>query len=123
MLVYPHRIDVPVGILEALRAISNKVVAARPRIARCHGAAGISPERRAGPVTAEGDVENDCVVLEVVVDITTTLEVGHWHSKFRDIWRAGTNAGWHVGAREEPDANPLRCPFHGVHLPALSVRS
>jgi hypothetical protein len=77
----------------------------------------------AGPITAECGVENETVVDEVRVDIAVTLEVGGWSPKVLGIGFLGRDAGGNGTAGEEPHADVLIGPFHGVDTASLSIET
>jgi len=114
-LVDSEVVDSPVRILE-YRRIGGDVVNARG------GRAAVIGESLAGPGATESGVEDDGVVVEVVVEVAA-LEIGHGLAELADIGLAGLDGRGNVVAREEPDVDVLRGPFHGVDATADAVEA
>lgn len=81
LLVHLERVDGPIRILECRRVASDKLNTRRSR-------ATIVVEGLASPGAAEGGVEDNGVIVEVVVKIAAA-EVGHGLAELGDVGLAG----------------------------------
>jgi len=73
LLVDLEGIDFPVSLFEVGGIVGHVVVAGA-----CLGGAGTRGPCVAGPVAAEGDIEDDLQLVEVRVDVTVAAESGGW---------------------------------------------
>lgn len=78
---------------------------------------------RTSPVTAEGGVKDNLLVVEVGVDVATTLEHGRGHTPVGRSWVARGDVRWDGRAREEPDLDVVTCPFSSIDTTILSVEA
>lgn len=81
----------------------------------------VVPSSSPCPLTTERRVEDNCMVMEYIINCASSLEVGtglpptSWvRVSLRDVLRRGS-------AREEPDSDPVRCPFHGIDSALVSI--
>lgn len=70
-------------------------------------------EDLAAPSAAEGGVKDHLHVLEITGNVTAA-EVGDWRSPRGRVRRTRGDIARNAAAREEPDADRLFGPFHGV---------
>ena len=54
------------------------------------------------PVTTEGGIKNECMVVEMRVNIARASEIGLRSFKFRDIWKSTAYAGWNRSPLKKP---------------------
>jgi hypothetical protein len=84
-----------------------------------------SPSRRpphvAGPVTAEGDVEDNLVVLKLIVDVAVALEHRRGRSPVGGFRVVPQHIRGDLLACEPPDLDEIRVPLHSVNAAAAGV--
>ena len=76
-----------------------------------------------GPVTTEGDVEDDVMIAKVFVDIATSFKFSIRSSPRGGVGVAGGQITRDRVAREEPDADSLRCPVCSVDASTDGVKA
>ena len=54
------------------------------------------------PVTTEGGIKNECVVVEMRVNIARASEIGLRSFKFGGIWKSKAYAGWNRSSLKKP---------------------
>lgn len=117
-LVHPEGIDGPVRVGERFRVVADVVLAGTGE----GGAGGVLAPDGAGPVAAEGGVEDDVVVLEMLVDVTAALavvgsaadEAGAGMPPCARVRVRARDVAGFAAAREKPDVDPAAGPLHGV---------
>lgn len=77
----------------------------------------------ASPVSAEGVVEDELVVLEPLLDVASTSEVGIWDTEFSSVGLVQGYASRDLAAREEPHLDGFGSPFHGVDAASISIET
>lgn len=112
-------VDAPVSVHEGGGVVLHEGLAIR-----CFGGAGtIAAPDIARPVAAEGRVEDDLLVLEIMVDVAAALEFRDGVSPAGGIRVAAGDVGWDAAAREEPDADGVAGPFCRVDTTAGRVEA
>jgi len=101
--------DIPVGISEGRGVVLDKSVASCSLRGTRAGGPHIT-----SPVTTEGRVEDDLLVVEIAVNVTATLEHGYWFTPARRIRVIRADVGRNGGAGEEPDRDGFGSPFGRV---------
>ena len=111
-LIHFERVDCPICLGECAGIVRDVCVAARCQ----RGACGVVLPYVAGPVTAEGVVEDTLLVLDVRIKVAGALELREW---FTPVLNAGIRTA--VGdvprngiAGEEPDGDIGGGPLSGV---------
>lgn len=117
-LVDLEGVDGPVCLAECFRVVLNVVLAATGQ----GGASTVLAPYTAGPIAAEGSVEDEVVVHEVLVDVAVVAadEAGCGGSP---VAGSGVRAGdiaWDAATREEPDVDVAARPLHGID-PATGI--
>lgn len=81
----------------------------------CGASAVLTPDI-ASPVTAEGGVENDVIVLEMLIDVAVvpSNEAGCCSSPGRWTGVGFEGVARYSSTRPEPDVDVSTRPFHGV---------
>jgi hypothetical protein len=118
-LIYPEGIDLPEGVCESAGIVLHKSLTARS----FRGANRVLSPDVAGPVTAEGHVENDVVVLEVLVNVASTLKLGGWLAPPTWVGVATRKVARDCASREEPDADGIACPFRSVDSSTICIET
>lgn len=137
VLVDFERVDAPVGLFEGCGVVLDVRVAGA-----CLRGAGVRWPDGAGPVAAEGYVEDLCIelgcgfgridvftgtydlqILEMGVDITGSGEPGTWEAPAQRVRLAVPDIGRNAGVGEEPDVDGIACPFGGVDAAAGLVEA
>ena len=105
-------IDSPISGLERLRVVLDVILTGR----RFAGASAILAPDGPRPVTTEGGIEDDIIILEVIINIAAraTLEGSSSCSPSRRIRIGACGAVGDAIAAEEPDVDGGAGPFHGV---------
>ena len=80
MRVHLQARDVPVGIGEGAGVVLDKSVASCSLRGTRTGRPNIT-----SPVTTEGRVEDDLLVVEIAVDVAATLKHGNWFAPARRV--------------------------------------
>lgn len=124
ILVNLEGINRPIRVHKSLGVKPDVFLTAAGRPRR---ASGILGPDGAGPVAAEGGVEDDVVVFEMPVDVTV---VATGEARGRGTPGRGDGIGvgardiaGDAGAREEPDVDGGAGPFHGVNAAAGVVET
>ena len=101
--------DIPVGIGEGTWVVLDKSVASCSLRGTRTGGPHI-----ASPVTTEGRVEDDLLVVEIAVNVAATLEHGYWFAPARRIRVARGDVRGDGRAGEEPDRDCFGGPLGRV---------
>ena len=118
-LVDLEGIDAPVGVLERRRVVGHEVLA---RLAAVRRAARL--EGAAGPVAAEGGVEDEVLRRELAVPVTAVA--GPLGRRFAPIGRVrvvGQDVTWRAALAPPPDADAAGGPLHGEHGAFVGVQA
>ena len=121
VLVDLDGIDFPVRVLERARVLRDIVNTALGRVTGAAGWTVRLGEHGAGPVSAEGSVEDDPLLVEPLCEVAGSLEEGRGHAERGHVGVAVGDGRRDRGAREEPDRDVRRCQLHGVHPSAEIV--
>lgn len=114
--------NVPVGRGKGARVVLDKGVAVAAALV-CAG--GVGAEDGAGPVAAEGCVEDEVVAGKVAVPVATGAgELSLWLAPVCGIGVGGEHVrGGRVAAVEPPDGDAGRGPLHCVLSAAVAVEA
>lgn len=66
----------------------------------------------------------DCLSREISIDIAVTtraIEISSWQTPFGWIWLSGSDIGWNLVARKEPDSDECRGPVHSIKATTILV--
>lgn len=121
ILVHLKGINRPIRLHKRLGVLPDVFVTST----RLRRASGILGPDGAGPVAAEGGVEDDVVVLEMPVDVAVvaTEEARGGGTPSRGVGVGTRDIAGDAVAREEPDVDGGAGPFHGVNTAAGGVES
>lgn len=73
------------------------------------------------PVTAEGQVEDEVVVLEMLVDLAFTFKSRSWLAPSTWVRVAAREVVGHCASWEEPDADGFACPFCRINSTTIRI--
>lgn len=93
--------------------ISNEVLAAALAIV-IHRTARRSVNIATSFFAAERRSEGDLVVGQLRIDFAGKREAGLRCAELGNVGISGSDTRWDRAAREEPELDGLRCPFHSV---------
>lgn len=119
LLVDFERVDEPVGLFESGGVVLHEGVAS----ACLRGAGAACRPDCAGPVAAEGDVEDDLQLVEMVVNVARFGKSGRRGTPSRRIRSATSDIPGDARAREEPDIDDSPCPFGSVDAASSIVEA
>ncbi len=116
-------VDDPVRIRKRSRVRSNVRIASGVLGRVVLVAAGLLPEIILASIgSAEGGVEHNVMVLEVVVHNTVSSLGGEgWHAPGRGIGLAALDVGWDGGRGEGPHLDELGGPFHDHYSSSVGI--
>lgn len=119
ILVHLKGINRPIRLHKRLGVLPDVFLTS----ARLRRASGLLGPDGAGPVAAEGGVEDDVVVLEMPVDVAVvaTEEARGGGTPSRGVGVGTRDIAGDAVAREEPDVDGGAGPFHGVNTAAGGV--
>jgi hypothetical protein len=75
------------------------------------------------PIAAEGDVEDQLLIVDVLVDIARASELSLWQTPIRWVGIAASDVRWYGVTREEVDADSFTGPFRSVDAATVRVES
>lgn len=75
------------------------------------------------PLTTECSIEDNVMIFEMIIDVTTTLEVGCWGSPCGRVRSTICDVGGDGTRGEEPDANKIGCPLSRIDTAVIGVES
>jgi hypothetical protein len=76
-----------------------------------------------GPLAAEGDVKDDLLIFEVLVNVAAAGQLGDWDAPILRVGRTAADVGGNRAARKEPDADGFACPFRCVDTATSGVEA
>lgn len=114
-------VDRPIGLSET--GTNSRDVVSTVCIPSGVSATGASPSRTS-PISAEGQVEDGVVVVEVLAwGAGASGPVSKGRGPVGRHGLTGSNVVWDSAASEEPDSDTITIPFHGIDTSAGAVES
>ena len=101
-------VDPPVGVCKSCWLTGNIVDASRCYIITSRIVPNVT-----SPITTEGDVKDNFVVLEKIIDGTAARKLTSWRAPI-DRLGVAPDVGWNLAAGPEPNLDGPLGPFHSV---------